>query len=177
MPRTFCATPTKSRHASASSELIESVKFSSCISFRMSGPSKIPALNFSILSPGNDRQMYLKHSPSLSRAFTNYLINLKFICRGGSIILSLGTRGLFITFLSPALISRSQSFLNQWLTLLQLSNIHKKHRCFVYPDCCPSRKFTIFRLTEIFQLYWLYFMYPRTWLILLLQGRGMTYWN
>ena len=29
-------------------------KFSSCISFRMSGPSKIPALSFSILSPGND---------------------------------------------------------------------------------------------------------------------------
>ena len=121
--RNFCTTPTKPRHASASSGFIESMKLSSCISFRMSGPSKIPALSVSIPSPGNDRQMYLNHSPSLSRAFTNCLISPNFICRGGSIILSLGTRG----FLSPAVIHcypavisvirGSQSFLTQWLAL------------------------------------------------------------
>ena len=83
LPRKFCTTPTKPRHASVSSGFIESMKFSSCISFRMSGPSKIPALSFSILSPGNDRQMYLKHSPSLSRAFPSCLISPNFICRGG----------------------------------------------------------------------------------------------
>ena len=154
-------TLTKLRHVSASSGFIESMKFSSCISFQMSGPSKIPALSFSILSPGNDRQMHLKHSPSLSRAFTNCLISPNFICRGGSIVLSLVTRGSFIMFLSPALsvIRGSQYFLTQWLVLSRLSHIHKKHGCFVYPDCCPSRKFTIFRSTQIFQLCWLYFMH------------------
>ena len=108
--------------------------------------------------------MYLKHSPSLSRAFTNCLISPIFICRGGSIILSLGTRGSIIMFLSPALsvIRGSQSFLTQWLTLLRLSHIHKKHGYFVYPNCCPSRKFTIFRSTQIFQLCWLHFMHSRT---------------
>ena len=145
--RKFCTIQTKPCHASASSGFIESMKFSSCISFWMSSPSTTPALSFSILSPGNDRQMYLKHSTSLSRAFTNYLISPNFICRGESIILSLGTRGSFIMFLSPALrfIRGSQSFLTQWL---RLSHIHKKHGCFVYPDCCT-------RL--------LYFMHSRTY--------------
>ena len=57
--------------------------------------------------------MYLKHSPCLSRAFTNCLISSNFICRGRSIILSLGTKGSFIMFLSSALsvIRGSQSFL------------------------------------------------------------------
>ena len=63
--------------------------------------------------------MYLKHSPSLSRAFTNCLISPNFICRGGSIILSLGTRDSFIMFLYPALsvIQGFQSFFspNGWL--------------------------------------------------------------
>ena len=50
LPRKFCTTPTKHRHASVSSGFIESMKFSFCISFRMSDPLKIPALSFSILS-------------------------------------------------------------------------------------------------------------------------------
>ena len=160
LQRKFCTTPTKPRHASASS-------FSSCISFWMSGPSKIPGLGFSILSPGNDRQMYLKQSPSLSRVFINCLISPNFICRyveEASIILPLGTRGWCIMFLSTTLsvIQGSQSLLTQWLALSRLSHIHKKHGCFVYPDCCTSRKLTIFRSTQIFQLCWLYFMHTRT---------------
>ena len=133
LPRKFCTTPTKPRHASTSSGFMECMKFLSCLSFRISGPSKIPALSFSRLSPGNDWQMYLKHSPSLSRAFTNCLISLNFIYTKGSIILSLGTSGSFMTCLSPALsVSRgSQSFLTKWLALSRLSHIHKKHRCFV----------------------------------------------
>ena len=94
------------------------MKFSCCISFWMSGPSKIPALSLSILNPGNDWQIYLKHSPSLSRAFTNCLISPNVICRGGSIILPLGTRGPFIMLFSPALsvIRGSKSFLTHfWL--------------------------------------------------------------
>ena len=154
----------ETHHASASNRLIENMKFSSCYSFRISGPSKTPALSFSIVCPGNDRQMYLKHSPYLSRAFTNCLISPNFICRGGSIILSLGIRGSFIMFLSHALsvIRGSQSFSIQWLALSRLSHIQKKHGCFVYTDCCPSRKFTIFRSTQIFQLCWLYFTHSRT---------------
>ena len=58
--------------------------------------------------------MYLKHSPSLSRAFINYLISHNFIYRGGSIILSLGTRGSFIMFLSTAL-SVIRDKANGWL--------------------------------------------------------------
>ena len=136
LPRKFCTTPTKPHHASASYRFIENMKFSSCISFRISGPSKIPALSFSIVCLGNDRQMYLKHSPYLSRAFTNCLISPNFICRGGSIILSLGIRGSFIMFLSHALsvIRGSQSFSTQWLALSRLSHIQKKHGCFVYTD-------------------------------------------
>ena len=87
LPRKFCTTPTKPHHASASSGFIESMNISSCISFRMSSPSKIFALSFSILSPGNDRPVYLQHSSSLSRAFTNCLISPNFICRGASMIL------------------------------------------------------------------------------------------
>ena len=133
LPRKFCATPTKPRLTSTSNGFMECMKFSSCISFRMSGPSKILALSFSRLSPGNDWQIYLKHSPFLSRAFTDCLISPNFICRRGSIILSLGTSGSFMTFLSPTLsVSRgSQSFLIQWLALSRLSHIHKKHGCFV----------------------------------------------
>ena len=46
-------------------------------------------------------------------------------------------------FMSPVLsvIRGSQSFLTQWLALSRLSHIHKKKECFVYPDCCPNRKF------------------------------------
>ena len=39
------------------------------------GPSKIPALIFSYESRGNFVQKYLKHSPILSKSFTNFLIN------------------------------------------------------------------------------------------------------
>ena len=161
LPRKFCITSTKPRYALDSSGFIESMKLLHCISFWMSGPSKIPALSFSIPSPGNDRQMYLKHSPSLSRDFTNCLISPNFICRGGSIILFQGF--IYYVFLSRfEFIRGSQSFLTQWLALSRLSHIHKKHGCFVYPNCCPSRKFTIFRSTQIFQLCWLYFMLSRT---------------
>ena len=131
LPRKFYTSPTKPRQASTSSGFMECMKFSSCISFPMSGPSKIPALSFSRLSPGNEWKMYLKHSSS--RAFNNCLKSPNFICRGGSIILSLGTNGSFVTFL-PAALSVSwgcQSFLTQWLTLSRLSHIHKKHGCFV----------------------------------------------
>ena len=99
------------RHASVSSVFIESMKFSSCISFRLSGPSKIPALRFSKLSPGDDWQMYLKHSPSLSTAFTKCLISPILICRGGVL--------LWITYYVFVSCSEcnwgSQSFLIQWL--------------------------------------------------------------
>ena len=81
--RKFCTTPTKPCHASTSSGFMECMKFSCCIRFWMPGPSNISALNFSRLSPGNDLQMYLRHSPSLSRAFTYCLISSNFICRGG----------------------------------------------------------------------------------------------
>ena len=83
LSRKFYTTPAKPHHASLSSGFIDSMKSSSGISFRMSGLSKIPDLSFSVFSPGNDRQMYLKHSPSLSRAFTNCLISPNFICREG----------------------------------------------------------------------------------------------
>ena len=102
--------------------------------------------------------------PSLSTVFTGSLISPNFICRRGSIIVSLGTRGSFIMFLFPTLnvIRGSLSFLIQWLALSRLSHMHKKHGCFVYADCCPSRKLIIFRSTQIFQLCWLYFMHSRT---------------
>ena len=93
LPRKFCTTPTKPRHASASSGFIESMKFSSCINFRTSGPSKIPALSFSILNPGNARQMYLKFSPSLSKAFTNCLISPNF---KGGVLSSLWVQGVHL---------------------------------------------------------------------------------
>ena len=96
LPRKFYTSPTKPRQASTSSGFMECMKFSSCISFPMSGPSKIPALSFSRLSPGNEWKMYLKHSSS--RAFNNCLKSPNFICRGASIILSLGTSGSFVTF-------------------------------------------------------------------------------
>ena len=47
------------------------------------GPSKIPALIFSYVSLENFVQRYLKHSPSLSKALMNWLINLNFMCNGG----------------------------------------------------------------------------------------------
>ena len=39
----------------------------------------------------------------------------------------------------------------------QLSHKHKKHRYFVYPPCCPSKKFIIFRsthMTHLWSSYW-----------------------
>ena len=64
--------------------------------------------------------------------------------------MSLGTRGSFIMFLFPTLnvIRGSLSFLIQWLALSRLSHMHKKHGCFVYADCCPSRKLIILRSTQ-----------------------------
>ena len=98
--RKFCTTPTKPCHASTSSGFMECMKFSCCIKFWMPGPSNISALNFSRLSPGNDWQMYLRHSPSLSRAFTYCLISSNFICRGGYYLVSVYKWFIYDIFVS-----------------------------------------------------------------------------
>ena len=50
---------------------------------RMWGPSKMPDLIFSYVNLGIFVQMYLKHSPFLSKALTNCFINPNFMCNGG----------------------------------------------------------------------------------------------
>ena len=113
LSRKFCTTQKKSRHASTSSGFMEWMKFSSCINFWMSGSSKTAALSFSILSPENDWQMDLKHSPSLSGAFTNFLISPDFMCwEGGGV----GGGGYYLVsgykwFVYDFFVSSSECFL------------------------------------------------------------------
>ena len=65
------------------------------------GPSNMPAFNFSCERTGNLIQMYLKHSPSQSKALTNCFISPNFICSGGSNTFWGLTSGSFLIFISP----------------------------------------------------------------------------
>ena len=51
-------------HALDSAGFIKLQKFASFINFRIWGPSKIPAFNFSMIKPENFKQIYLKQLPS-----------------------------------------------------------------------------------------------------------------
>ena len=132
---------------------------------------------FSLLSPGNDWQMHLKHSPSLSRSFTNYLISPDFICRGGSIILSLGTRGSFIMFLLPAL-SVIRDKANGWL--YRDCPTHIRSTAVFISRLLPKQKIHHFQIDADFPVMLAVFYALKNlfyWFILLLQRRRMTSWN
>lgn len=60
-------------------------------------------LQFSSLSPGNTLHRYLKQISSLSKIFTyaSLVLVLSLLCRGGSMILSLGISDLLIKFSPP----------------------------------------------------------------------------
>ena len=68
-------------HASFSVVFIETCKFLNFANICIRGPSQIPPFNFSILREGNVEQIYLKQSPSLFNAFTNYVI-YQVLCEG-----------------------------------------------------------------------------------------------
>ena len=78
----------------------DAVKSLSLVIFPVFGPSKIPAFSFSSLRPWNALHKYLKQCLPLSKTFTYCFICPSFICRGGNMILFLGTNGSWM-MLSP----------------------------------------------------------------------------
>ena len=62
------------------------------------GPSETPFFCFSILMPEKVLHNHSKNLPSFLSTLTNCFINPSLPCRGRKIILSLGIRGLAITF-------------------------------------------------------------------------------
>src|SRR5678816_1117974 len=130
---------------------MEFMKLSSLMIWRIWGPLKIPALSFSILNPGKNLQIYLKHSPSLSRALTNCFISPSLMWSGGKIIFPLSTSGSLMIFDAPTVIFSlaGHTTFFQWSSLAQLSHKHMKQGYFVYPLCCQSKMLTIFKSTHI----------------------------
>ena len=75
-------------------------KYLSCIKRHICGPSKIFALNFSVLSAGSFSHKHAKQSRTLFKAFTNCFHTL--IWRGGNdTLFGLINKGQCIIFLSP----------------------------------------------------------------------------
>ena len=121
------------------------------MSLQICGPSKIPAFSFSRLNPGKYLHKYLKQPSFLSKALTNCFIKPSLIWRGGNIIFSLSTSGSLMMFSSPTFRAFlvGQHFFIQCCCFALLSHKHIKHGYLVYPVCCPSKKFTILRSTQI----------------------------
>ena len=115
------------------------------------GPSKTTAFFFSLLIHGKAVQKWAKQSPSLFKTLTICFIKPSLMCNGGNAIFIRSACGELIAFCSQLPIYLVQ------VTLLSLIADHedscptgtKKHGYFVYPDCWPSRKFAIFRLTHM----------------------------
>ena len=130
------------------------VNCSSLMSCRICGPLNIPALIFSIESPGNVKTMYFKQSPSVDNAFTNYFMRPSFVCRGENIIFFLSKSGWCTILGSPGLRSGlgGQFLSTQCFSRALLSHIQRKQGYFVYPRCWPRRKDTILRSTQMIQL-------------------------
>ena len=101
-PKKFFITPTKMNHAAFWTFTV-GIKAWSRTSVPICGPSNTPALIFSYDKPVKLRRRYWKHSLSRDNALTNCFIKPNLMWKGGKIILSLLTIGLWMTFGTPAL--------------------------------------------------------------------------
>lgn len=125
---------------------------------------QICPFSFFELRFGNFLEIYLKHSLSLFSALTYCFIRPSLICKGGNMIRFRSTRGTFITLRLPGTSASLEGhyFLVQCSHLVLLSHKHIKKGYLVQPPCCPKRKLTILRSTQITHLCSLYFILFKT---------------
>ena len=142
-------------HALFSTSVIELEKCLHLINLLICVPSKTLGFNLSQLNPGNVVHMTWKQSPSTLRVLTNCFISPSLIWRGEKMIFSRSTHGWCMIFFSPTAkrFLTDQSFCSQCLSFARISHRHKKHWYFVYPPCCPSKRFIIFRSTYMTHLW------------------------
>ena len=128
------------------------------------GPSKISALNFSVLNAWNTPKRYLKQSLSLFKALTNCFIIPSFICRGGSKTCWGFTKSSSKIFFSPIknFFLVGQFFRVQYSWRARLSQRHRKQGYLVNPLCCPSNMHITFKSPHIIRLCSQYMSFRRT---------------
>lgn len=112
----------------------------------------IRAFSFSLHIPGNLCHKYPKPSPMLI-----YIRPSKKVMHGWQYNFSSANKGSFIRFCF--LESWHFSFLTQCQFFALLSKRHKKQRCFVYLLCYSSRKFTIFKFTQITRVWFSFLIF------------------
>ena len=124
---------------------------SSLINCLICGPTKISSFSFPSLKCTNFLRIYLKHFPSLFRAFTNYFISPNLIWSGVRNTFAGSIKDSWITFFEPGSeFSRGfQFFFIQCSFLALLSHLHKKQGYLVKPDCWPRRSPLTFMSTQI----------------------------
>ena len=141
--------------------------------FWFAAHQKSPPFFLFSLRPGKAAEMYLKQSLSWSTALTNCFIIPSLMCKGSMRMLFLSTSGSLITFLPPQfrLLHSSQETVHQCFCFALLSQGY-----LVYPLCWPSRKLTIFKSIQIFQLWFSYWRLSRTTFTLLWFSFSSTEW-
>lgn len=128
LSRKIFTTRTNKVQAHNSVSFIYCMKWGSFINSMICGPSKIPALCFSMLSPYSLCASYSKHQLPLFKTYTNCFIRHRlqgFICSGGSVILPCTIKDSLITFCTPTIICSlgGQSFLPQSSCLALLFHV------------------------------------------------------
>jgi len=120
------------------------------MSWKICGPSNMPAFIFFILNPWNFVHIKPKHVPILFKALINCFTNPSLIWSGGNMMLFLSTKGYVIMYSSPTIMLslRGHCFLFKCSSLAIESHKHINHGFFV-PSYCPRRKIIILRSTQI----------------------------